>query len=513
MSEFETSSARGRLLASRRARLLAGVMALGLAGLLSAQTVVPQQAALADPVRVEAAAPLDFSHVVDAVQPAVVSVRVKQEAAAEAMTFGSGGFGDFFRGPGFDDLPDGHPLKRFFDRRSEDNRSTPRQAPRRYGLSQGSGFFISDDGYVVTNHHVIDKGTEFTVVDQDGEEYTARLIGADARTDLALLKVDAERTFTYVGFAEEAPRVGEWVVAIGNPFGLGGSVTAGIVSARGRDIGAGPYDDFIQIDAPVNRGNSGGPAFNMKGEVIGVNAAIFSPSGGNVGIAFAIPASTASNVVADLQQSGAVTRGWLGVQIQAVTNDIAESLGLAKAEGAIVAEAQDGSPADKAGLRSGDTILKVDGKPIKGPRDLSRLIAGYAPDTTVDVTVWRDGRERDIQVTLGTLDEPSRVAAADPATQGPTTLEDLGLGLTSTAEAGIDGDGVVVVDVTPGGPAAEKGLKRGDIIAEVAGEKVARPADVVEAIAKAQASGRKAVLMRVYSDRASRFVALPLKLA
>ncbi len=237
------------------------------------------------------------------------------------------------------------------------NKSAP--CPRQYGISQGSGFFISDDGYLVTNHHVIENGTEFTVIDRDGKEYDAKLIGADKRTDLALLKVESDETFTYVDFAKEAPQVGEWTVAIGNPFGLGGSVTAGIVSARGRDIGAGPYDDFIQIDAPVNRGNSGGPAFNMHGEVIGVNAAIFSPSGGNVGIAFAIPASTAQDVIMELKDDGTVVRGWLGVQIQNVTDDIAESLGLEEARGAIVAEAQENSPAQKAGLRSGDTILPL----------------------------------------------------------------------------------------------------------------------------------------------------------
>jgi serine protease Do len=235
---------------------------------------------------------------------------------------------------------------------------------------------------------------------------TLSLIGADKRTDLALLKIEGDKDFTYVEFAKEAPQVGEWTVAIGNPFGLGGSVTAGIVSARGRDIGAGPYDDFIQIDAPVNRGNSGGPAFNMHGEVIGVNAAIFSPSGGNVGIAFAIPASTAQDVIMELKDDGTVVRGWLGVQIQNVTDDIAESLGLDEAHGAIVAEAQEDSPAEKAGLRSGDTILAVERcQASKGPRELSKIIAAYDPDTRSRRDDLARRQEQDVSVTLGRLQD------------------------------------------------------------------------------------------------------------
>ena len=508
MSTDSTSAPR-KLLRASRSRLLAGALMLGVTGMLSAQTLLPGQPAYAEPVRVQSAAPADFSQVVTAVQPAVVSVRVKQAAEPQMMNFGGRsqpGFGI----PGLDAFPEGHPLQRFFERRGEGQRSQPRGEPKAYGMSQGSGFFISDDGYVVTNHHVIDKGTEFTVIDNEGNELEARLIGADSRTDLALLKVEGEKPFTYVRFAEDSPAVGEWVVAIGNPFGLGGTVTAGIVSARGRDIGAGPYDDFLQIDAPVNRGNSGGPAFNMKGEVIGVNAAIFSPSGGNVGIAFAIPASTATNVVSDLKDSGTVVRGWLGVQIQPITSDIADSLGLAKPEGAIVSDPQSGSPADKAGVKAGDTILKVDGKPIKGPRDLSRIIASYAPQTKVRLTLWRDGAEEDITVTLGKLNEPGAVAEVSPSLSGKTQLADLGIEVTDARRAGLDVEGVVVTAIDPNGRAAEKGLRQGDIIAEVAGQKVTSAKDVETAIAKAEKAGRKAVLMRIFSDDASRFVAVPL---
>jgi len=500
-------------LRTRRAKLLAGVVALGAAGLMTAQTVVPSQLAFAEPVRVDAAAPADFSDVVRTVSPAVVSVQVKQAAEPRMMNFGGqNGFEDFFKG-----LPDGHPFQKFFRDFGGrgDNGNEQRRQPRRFGLSQGSGFFISDDGYVVTNHHVIDKGTEFTIIDQEGDEYSATLIGADKRTDLALLKVDSDKTFTYVDFADDAPEVGEWTVAIGNPFGLGGSVTAGIVSARGRDIGAGPYDDFIQIDAPVNRGNSGGPAFNMHGEVIGVNAAIFSPSGGNVGIAFAIPASTAQDVIMELKDGGTVVRGWLGVQIQNVTDDIAESLGLDEARGAIVAEAQDGSPAAKAGLRSGDTILAVEGSAVEGPRDLSKIIAAYEPDTKVDITVWRDGEEQTVAVTLGRLQDQEKVASADPKAAGETktSLDDLGLVLTTKAEAGMDGEGVVIAEIDADSPAAEKRLNTGDVILEVAGMKVNSPSDVLKALEKAEKDGRKAVLFRVETNNTTRFVALPMNLA
>ncbi|WP_244293201.1 Do family serine endopeptidase [Stappia sp. TSB10P1A] len=498
-----------RRLPRRRAGLVAGALALGLAGAMSLQTVVPGQFALADPVRVETEAPQNFAPVVSAVKPAVVSVRVRTDETPRMMSSRDGGI------PGFEDLPQDHPLQRFFRRfggepfGSEQRRE---QQPRRHGMSQGSGFFITGDGYLVTNEHVVANGKTFTVITDDGNEYEAKLIGADKRTDLALLKVDsAGQTFTYVEFAPEAPQVGEWVVAVGNPFGLGGSVTAGIVSARGRDIGAGPYDDFIQIDAPVNRGNSGGPAFNVKGQVIGVNAAIFSPSGGNVGIAFAIPASTASTIVKDLQKDGTVVRGWLGVQIQPVSKDIAESVGLKDAKGAIVADAQGDSPARKAGIRSGDTILSVDGQSVDGPRDLARMIAAYPPETEVTLNVWRDGREQDVKVILGRLqDDGPATAAVQPTGKDTAFVDSLGMELAAASAMGAGERGVVITDIPADSPAAEKGLQRGDVILEVAGQPVSNPGEVAGAALAASENGRKSVLLRVERNNASRFVAVPV---
>ncbi|WP_321341746.1 Do family serine endopeptidase [Breoghania sp.] len=504
------------ILRSRRSKLMAGALALTLAGGLTAQTLIPfGQHALADPVRVENAGPADFTGVVKAVQPAVVSVVVRSEVKPVAengpgWSFGFGGQDapDFFR-----NLPPNHPFKRFWNDRPN-RRGEQRGAPhhkRRYGMAQGSGFFISDDGFIVTNQHVVEGGDKFTVKMDDGTEYDARLIGADERTDLALLKVDEDDAkFTYVDFAADAPMVGEWVVAVGNPFGLGGSVTAGIVSARGRDIGAGPYDDFIQIDAPINRGNSGGPAFNTRGEVIGINAAIYSPSGGNVGIAFAIPAETAKRVISELKDDGHVVRGWLGVQIQPISQDIADSLGLNKAMGALVASPQDTGPAKGAGIQSGDAILSVDGEPVKDPRALARMIAGYEPGTKVDIELWRDGSKKTVSVELGKMPEKTQVASTDSGdTSG--TLSALGLELANAREAGLDTDGVVIGSVDPDGPAAGKGLQAGDVIMEVGGIKVDTPEDVAAQADKARGDGRKAVLMRIQHKDDMRFVALALK--
>ena len=341
-----------------------------------------------------------FADVIEQVKPAVVAVKVKVQNVAARD--------DDNDNPGFStpDLPPGHPMERFF-RQFRDgqrgDRSERGQRPRQFGQSLGSGFFISADGYVVTNNHVIDKASEVQVTMDDGKTLDAKVIGTDPKTDLALLKVEGS-DFPYVRLAGQKARIGDWVVAIGNPFGLGGTVTAGIVSAQHRDIGAGPYDDFIQIDASVNKGNSGGPTFNLSGEVVGVNTAIFSPSGGNVGIAFAIPASTVDQIVTALKDKGSVTRGFIGVQMQPVTKEIAEAIGLKEPRGALVAEAIKDGPAAKAGIKTGDTILAVDGEPIKEAKDLSRKVAQVAPGKSLSITLYRDGKERN--VTLEVASQP-----------------------------------------------------------------------------------------------------------
>ena len=337
-----------------------------------------------------------FADVVEMVRPAVVSVRVKANTVADRGDDGDQAFG-------LPDFPSGSPMERFF-RRFQDGQRGPgfqfRQGPHRIE-AQGSGFFISGDGYVVTNNHVVDHASEVQVTMDDGRTLDAKVVGTDPKTDLAVLKVKEGGSFPYVSFAAKAPRVGDWVVAIGNPFGLGGTVTAGIVSARGRDIGAGPYDDFLQIDAPVNRGNSGGPTFNLNGEVVGINTAIASPSGGSVGIAFAIPSDEAQKIVASLKDNGSVARGFIGVQIQPVTKDIAEAMGLKEPRGALVAETVQGMPAEKSGLKRGDTIVALDGQAILEPKELSRRIAAIEPGKSVSLTVLRDGKERTITVEIG----------------------------------------------------------------------------------------------------------------
>lgn len=494
-------------------RLLAAAASVAIAGAIGFGAVTSGTApVLAEAVRIEAPNQVpSFADVVEKVSPAVVSVRVTAKIEPASDT-GADLFGD---PRGFDNLPDDHPMKRFFREFRGDRdggREFRRDRGRRDGtrpVSQGSGFFISEDGYLVTNNHVVEGGQTFAVVMDNGTELEAKLIGADPRTDLAVLKVEGEQKFTYVDFADEAKvRVGDWVVAVGNPFGLGGTVTAGIVSARGRDIGAGPYDDFLQIDAAVNRGNSGGPAFNLEGQVVGINTAIFSPSGGNVGIAFAIPASTARDIVTDLMTNGSVERGWLGVQIQQVNSDIADSLGLSKAAGALVSEAQADSPAKEAGIVAGDVITAVNGKEVASPKELAREIGNLEPGTSVDVTLWRKGASEQVTVKLGELPGTDRQASLAPSEE-PTQGDMLeGFGLTVTRAD--DGRGLVVTDVEPGSEAAERGIQAGDVIVGVNSTEVTSTGDVDKAIAEASAAGRKSVLVQLSRDDNNRFVALPV---
>jgi len=436
-----------------------------------------------------------FADIVDKIKPAVISVRARLDAGARTT------------GRGAAPAPEESPLERFFRRFGlPDDDSTP-TIPRSPLLKQGSGFFVSADGFAVTNNHVVEGVNNVEVTADNGKVYPARVIGTDERTDVALIKVDGRSDFPTVTFAERIPRVGDWVLAVGNPFGLGGTVTAGIVSARGRDIGAGPYNDFIQIDAPVNVGNSGGPSFDIEGNVIGMNTAIVSPSGGSVGIGFAIPAETLKSVIAQLKATGKVTRGWIGVQIQGITPDIAENLGLKEARGALVAEPQPNGPASKAGIEAGDVITAINGKDVNDSREIARTISSMAPGTTVKLTVVRKGQEKTVNVTLGEL-PGQREAAVTPDTREPRGGNIPQLGLAVAPRAG--GDGVVVTGVEPDGAAAEHGFNAGDVILEMAGRKVGSAADVRNAVQAAEKSGRRTVLMRVKSGDATKYVTLPV---
>jgi serine protease Do len=444
--------------------------------------------------------PMGFADIVEKVKPAVISVRVKIERQADSSDNSED-----------NPFPPGSPFEKFFKRFGMPNMPNMPNG-REVITGQGSGFFITSDGYAVTNNHVVENADNVQVTADDGKTFTAKVIGTDSRTDLALIKVDGD-SFPFVKLADTTPRVGDWVLAVGNPFGLGGTVTAGIVSARGRDIGAGPYDDFIQIDAPVNKGNSGGPTFDVDGNVIGVNTAIFSPSGGSVGIAFAIPADTVKSVIAQLRDKGSVTRGWIGVQIQTVTPDIADSMNLKQASGALVSEPQKDSPAAKAGVQSGDIITSVDDTPIHDARELARKIGTMPPGTSVKLAMIRDGQDKTVTLTLGTL-PAEKQAANDQQNQHEAPDSDLPkLGLTlapGSKVSGADGSGVVVTAVAQGGVAADHGFQVGDVILEVGGKSVATPADVRKTLADARTLGKHTVLFRVKSTDGTKFVALPL---
>ncbi|MCD2177506.1 Do family serine endopeptidase [Rhizobium sp. C1] len=474
--------------------------------------------AFAEPVHLDAPQMTGFAPIVKAVSPAVVSVRV--ESRVQQVSDDSSGF-SFDFGPGFDQLPENSPLKRFFKQfGGPDGQKGPGQhAEKKPGekgplrpVAQGSGFFISEDGYIVTNNHVVSDGSAYVVVMNDGTELPAKLVGTDPRTDLAVLKVDGKgRKFTYVKWADDSKvNVGDWVVAVGNPFGLGGTVTSGIVSAMGRDINSGPYDDFIQIDAAVNRGNSGGPTFNLNGEVVGINTAIFSPSGGSVGIAFDIPASTAQTVVSELIKSGKIERGWLGVQIQPVTKDIAESLGLSEAQGALVVQPQQDSPGMKAGIRAGDVVTAVNGEPVKDARDLAKRIGAMRPGTKADIALWRDGKSQTVQLTVGTLPPEQKMASKDnnqqdQGDQKQTSLDTLGITVGPTD----DGKGVQILSVDPNSAAAEAGIKQGDRIAAVNNKDVNSGKEITSQLDTAKKEGRTKALFQIETDNGSRFVALP----
>ncbi|SEF01659.1 serine protease Do [Rhizobiales bacterium GAS188] len=437
-----------------------------------------------------AVAPVSFADLVQRVKPSVISVKVKiVEQDAQPMALGGNGGDDETPFPNLPFMPRG-------------------QAPKHFGEALGSGFFISADGYAVTNNHVVEKAKTVSVTSDDGKTYSAKVIGTDPKTDVALIKVDGRSDFPFVKLATASPRIGDWVLAVGNPFGLGGTVTAGIVSARGRDIGSGPYDDFLQIDAPVNRGNSGGPTFDLSGNVVGVNTAIYSPSGGSVGIAFDIPAQTVQSVVAQLKDTGSVTRGYIGVQIQPVTSDLADGLGLKEANGALVAGLSADGPAGKGGLKSGDAILAVNGQNIADARELSRSVAGLKPGDKASLSVWRDGETKTIEVTVAKL-PGEKLASASSSEEGKSAGPKLGLSLAPAGAAGKGGNGVAIAGIDPDSPAAEKGLRTGDVIIGAAGKSVSTPEDVRKAVADAKREGHKTVLLQIERDGASHYVAVP----
>jgi serine protease Do len=487
---------------NRRSVALAAVLALavplGAQAATSSTTTAPRQI------------PGSFADLAEKLLPAVVNVSTTQTVQS--------------RGEPQQEMPQlppqGSPFEEFFKEFFDKDR--PQQQRRQRATSLGSGFIIDKAGYVITNNHVIQDADEITVILQDNTRLEATLVGKDPKTDIAVLKVKSDKDLPVVPFGNsDQARVGDWVIAIGNPFALGGTVTAGIISARNRNINAGPYDTFIQTDASINRGNSGGPLFNLDGRVIGINTAIFSPSGGSVGIGFAVPSTMAEPVIAQLIKYGKMRRGWLGVKIQAVTDEIAESLGLKDAKGALVASVIDEGPAQAAKIQAGDVILEFDGKSVPSNRQLPIIVAETEIDKMVNVKVWREGKEQTIRVKVGALEEGETQVAAKtdaPVESNEKSLDDFGLTvapLTPTVRDRFKLDqakrGVVVTDVDGNGAGAEKGVRPGDVILEVNQEPVNSVNDILDKVAKVKRAGQRQVLVLVEGQSGSRFLVLRLK--
>jgi len=500
------SKTRG-LLSKRRLVLLASVAAIGGAVVFAGPGgYQPMTLGGSAAHAVEVAPQAGFADLIEKVKPAVISVRVKIEKDDDSV--GQGGLQQ-------QQFSDNDQLQQFFRQFGMPNMPNFRGMPRGKQVitGLGSGFFISADGYAVTNFHVVDHAKTVEVKTDAGKSYTAKVVGSDQKTDLALIKVDGQQNFPFVSLADKPVRVGDWVVAVGNPFGLAGTATAGIVSARGRDIGAGPYDDFIQIDAPINKGNSGGPTFGIDGKVVAVNTAIYSPSGGSVGIGFGIPAETVKAVVAKLKDKGYVDRGWIGVKVQGVNEGIADSLGMKNVEGAIVDEAQADGPAAQAGVKSGDVITAINGDAVKDSRDLAKKIGAMEPGSKLTLSVQRNGEQKQIALALKQMpnDKQAKADAAQEDQGGSSNVPHLGLTLAPAGQVeGAGSNGVVVTGVESDGTAAEHGLQTGDVILDVGGKSVSNVRDIRSALADARKSGRSNVLMRVKSGDAMRFIALPI---
>jgi len=494
-----------RWLGASALALLVGVGGVSTAFVLTGQAANAQVRNVAQIAVPEVTQQQGFADLVDAVKPAVVSILVEAQEPAQSVQRGR----DFQFN--FPDLPEGHPFRDFFDQfgpNGPGGQGGGEAKPRQF-MAAGSGFIVSADGYVVTNNHVVEDATKVTVVFEDGSEQVAEIVGTDERTDLAVLKIEGT-DLPFVTLEETPSRVGDWVVAVGNPFGLGGTVTVGVISGAGRNIGGSNYGDFLQIDAAVNTGNSGGPAFNTKGEVVGVNTAIYSPNGGNVGIAFAIPAHTVKQIVDQLINSGTVTRGYLGVSIQDVSKDIADSVGLPNARGAIVREPASDGPAGEAGVKSGDIITKVDGDQIDDALDLSRTIAGKAPGSSVALTIWRDGAETTVNVTLTELTEQTAQAPDEtpvPPADVPQSTTSLGMTLVPNGDGS---GGLLVQSVEPDTPAAQRGLDVGDVLLEVDNKPITSVADLEAAIAGVKSKNLDNALVKVARGGEARFIGLPI---